>query len=80
MKITEYKKGETVKRKMVSVDSIRPDPDQPRKEFDEAVLEEMKISILKSGIINDIEIDENSVIVTGEQRWRAAKMAGLKEV
>lgn len=80
MKITEYKKDKNIKRQLISIDLIKPDKNQPRKEFEEDVLNKMKVLIEKSGVINDIEVDENFVIITGEQRWRAAKLAGLKEV
>jgi ParB-like chromosome segregation protein Spo0J len=40
----------------------------------------MATSIRNEGVINDIEIDERFIIITGEQRWRAAKLAGLKEI
>ena len=66
--------------KTVPIDKIKPDPDQPRKVFDEEAIKEMAISIKNEGIINDIEVDENFIIVTGERRWRAAKIAGLEEV
>lgn len=66
--------------KLISIDELRPDPNQPRKSFDEKAIEEMAVSIKHEGIINDIEVDINHVIITGEQRWRAAKKAGLKEV
>ena len=66
--------------KTVPIDSIKADPSQPRKFFDEEAIKEMAISIKNEGIINDIEVDEDSIIVTGERRWRAAKIAGLEEV
>src|SRR3990167_1010759 len=72
LKVMEYK--------TVPIDKIKPDPDQPRKVFDEEAIKEMAISIKNEGIINDIEVDENFLIVTGERRWRAAKIAGLEEV
>jgi len=62
------------------VDNLRPDPQQPRKSFD---LEKLKLqaeTMKSQGVISEIEIDKNNTIVTGELRWRAAKLAGLKEV
>jgi hypothetical protein len=64
----------------VSIDKIRPDKNQPRKSFDEKALRGMAVSIKNEGIINAIEVDEKFIIITGEQRWKAAKIAGLKEV
>ncbi len=59
---------------------IRPDKNQPRQTLDESKIQEMAQSIKTEGVINPIEIDENNIIITGELRWRAAKLAGLKEV
>ena len=64
----------------IPIDKIRPDKNQPRKSFDEDALKGMAVSIKNEGVINAIEIDEKFIIITGEQRWRAAKIAGLKEV
>lgn len=64
----------------VKTDRITPDPTQPRTSIDELDLREMAQSILTTGIINPIEVDKNFVIVTGERRWRASKIAGLKTV
>jgi hypothetical protein len=66
--------------KKLPIDVIRPDPRQPRKYMDEENLKGMSVSIKNEGIINAIEVDEKFVIITGEQRWRAAKLVGLKEV
>jgi ParB family transcriptional regulator, chromosome partitioning protein len=63
-----------------NINEIRPDPEQPRKNFPEKRIREMAKSILTEGVINPIEIDKDGVIVTGEIRWRAAKEAGLTEV
>jgi ParB-like partition proteins len=64
----------------IQIDKIRPDKNQPRKSFDENALKGMAVSIENEGVINAIEVDEKFIIITGEQRWRAAKIAGLKEV
>lgn len=66
--------------KTVPISKIKADPNQPRKFFDEEAIKEMAVSIKNEGIINDIEVDENFIIVTGERRWRAAKIAGLEEI
>lgn len=59
---------------------ITPDKNQPRKILDEDKLRDMAESMKTEGIINAIEIDEKNVIITGEMRWRAAKLAGLETV
>jgi len=64
----------------LDVDDITPDPEQPRKYFDQEELESLAFTFKSQGIINPIEIDEHNVIVTGERRWRAAQLAGLEQV
>lgn len=64
----------------VDIDKITPDPDQPRTSIKETDLKEMAKSIITEGIINPIEVDKGFVIITGERRWRAARIAGLKTV
>ena len=66
--------------KNVPIDSIRPDPDQPRKIFDQAHIEGLAKSLEIEGMINPIEIDENGMIITGECRWRASKFLKWEEV
>jgi len=66
--------------KELPIGSIKNDSDQPRKVFDRESVQEMADSFKTTSIINPIEVDENNVIVTGEIRWRAAKLAGLKTV
>lgn len=68
---------------MVKISLVEPNKEQPRKTFDEAALTELADSIKQYGIIQPIVVvkkDDHYVIVTGERRWRAAKMAGLKTV
>lgn len=64
----------------VPVNSLKPDPKQPRKTFPEDVVENIAMTIKAQGTINPIEVDENNVIITGEIRWRGAKKAGSKTV
>lgn len=64
----------------VPIDQIRPDTNQPRKNFNQSLLEELAQNIKQEGIINAIEIDKDNVIITGERRWRAAKLIGLETV
>ena len=70
---------------LVSVSSLRPNPNQPRRHFDEAALRELADSIKSQGIIQPLLVrphggDNTYQIVAGERRWRAAQLAGLKEV
>ena len=63
---------------------IENDKDQPRKNFDEAALAELSKSIEEHGVLQPIVVRPNPAggyrIVAGERRWRAARMAGLKEI
>jgi len=68
----------------ILLDKIKANPDQPRKNFDEAELAELADSIKQQGIIQPLIVEEagggNYTIIAGERRARAAKIAGLKEV
>jgi ParB family chromosome partitioning protein len=70
--------------KNVSVDELSPMANQPRRSFEQETLEELAQSIRSYGIIQPLIVttDENLsiIIIAGERRWRAAKIAGLKEV
>lgn len=70
--------------KYIGVDDIVSNPDQPRKTFDENDLKELAASIKSRGIlmpIRVVKIEENKyMLVAGERRWRAAKIAGLTVV
>ena len=65
----------------VNIKDIIPNPDQPRRDFDQKSLEELSLSIKSKGVITPITIRENGKnyeIVAGERRWRAAKKAKVK--
>ena len=68
----------------VNIDNIRPNPYQPRKQFNKAPLEELCDSIKQYGVIQPINVRRisNNIfeLVAGERRLRAATMAGLKEI
>ncbi len=67
----------------VKLTKIEPNREQPRKNFDEDALEELADSIRLHGVINPIMLQDRKdhyEIVAGERRWRAARMAGLKEI
>ncbi|MDD3223112.1 MAG: ParB/RepB/Spo0J family partition protein [Clostridium sp.] len=71
------------KIKLVSINDIRPNDEQPRKSFDNEKLATLAESIKQHGIIQPLVLmkKENTyVIVAGERRWRAAKLIGLKEI
>ena len=67
----------------VKLSKIEPDPKQPRKNFKEDELEELSRSIKNLGLIEPITVQKKNdsyEIITGERRWRAAKLAGLNEI
>lgn len=68
----------------IDIAKIRPNPNQPRKNFDLDALNELAASIRVHGIVQPIvvnkESDGNYLIIAGERRWRAANICGLKTV
>lgn len=69
--------------RMMKISMIEPNREQPRKKFDEDALQELSESIKQYGILQPLLVADKKdyyEIVAGERRWRAAKMAGLKEV
>ncbi len=64
----------------IEVNKIKPDKDQPRKTFDEESLKFLEESILSNELITPIDVDEDYVIIDGERRWKAHKIAGLKTI
>ncbi len=68
---------------MIDINKVEPNREQPRKKFDEDALIELSESIKQFGILQPFlcqERDDYYEIVAGERRWRAAKLAGIKEV
>lgn len=68
---------------MVKINEVEPNRDQPRKDFDEDALMELADSIKQFGILQPLIVQKKKnyyEIIAGERRWRAAKLAGLKEV
>ena len=68
---------------MMKISDIEPNRDQPRKNFDKEALDELADSIRQFGIIQPIVVqkkDDYYEIIAGERRWRAAKLAKIKEV
>lgn len=69
--------------KMLPVERLRANPDQPRRSFDQEALEELAASIQEHGVIQPIVVTpkgEDYEIVAGERRFRASQIAGLKKV
>lgn len=68
----------------VAVEQVHPNPKQPRKTFDDQLLDELAQSIREEGIIQPLIVQTREegefVIIAGERRWRAAQRAGLREV
>ena len=68
---------------LIKISKIEPNEGQPRKSFDEETLKELADSMKEYGILQPLLVKrkgDNFQIIAGERRWRAAKMAGLKEV
>ena len=82
----EDKKEELVNKTgeiMVKINEVEPNREQPRKDFDEDALVELADSIKQFGILQPLLVQKKKdyyEIIAGERRWRAAKLAGLKEV
>ena len=69
---------------MISVDAIIANPDQPRKDFERQSLEELSESLNTYGLIQPITVrrldNDHYQIISGERRFRASKLAGIKEI
>ena len=68
----------------VSIEKIQPNPNQPRRDFDDDSLQELANSIRQIGIIQPITLrdmgDDTYIIIAGERRWRASQRAGLTRI
>lgn len=67
----------------IPLSEITPNPDQPRKDFNEQALEELAQSIKEHGVITPITVNKKEgkyTIIAGERRYRACKMAGLEKI
>lgn len=68
---------------MVKINQVEPNRDQPRKDFDEDALLELSDSIKQFGVLQPLLVQKKKdyyEIIAGERRWRAAKLAGVKEI
>ena len=68
----------------IPVDRVEPNPSQPRQRFDDAALQQLAASIREHGLLQPLLVSERSegkyVLIAGERRWRAARLAGLARV
>ena len=68
----------------VETDKIVPNPNQPRKNFDEEALRELASSVKLHGVIQPLVVNKtdngNYMIIAGERRWRACKLAGIEKI
>lgn len=75
----ESKSGE----QMININKVEPNRNQPRKKFEEDALMELSDSIKQFGVLQPLLVKKKKdyyEIIAGERRWRAAKMAGVKEI
>ncbi|UGU15439.1 ParB/RepB/Spo0J family partition protein [Sinomicrobium kalidii] len=73
----------TLKVQYLDMDAVVPDPQQPRKTFDESSLNLLSQSIAEHGVLQPITVrksEKDFIIVMGERRYRAGKLAGLKTI
>ena len=89
--VSEPKKGKVKEKEIViekpdsvvDINKVEPNREQPRKNFDEDALLELAESIKQFGLLQPILVQDRKTyyeIIAGERRWRASKLAGLKEV
>ena len=86
----EPKKRKRIKRTNTSpgvteilISDIRPNPNQPRREFDEATLEELASSIKLKGVVTPItvrRVEKGFELIAGERRWRASKISKKRKI
>ncbi|MCI5869777.1 MAG: ParB/RepB/Spo0J family partition protein [Dorea sp.] len=84
-KISEEKKEPELKsgEQMMKINMVEPNRDQPRKNFEEDALLELADSIKQFGVLQPLLVRKRNdyyEIIAGERRWRAAKLAGVKEI
>ena len=70
--------------KLLPIHKVEPNPDQPRKDFDEEELQALADSIAQHGVVQPLTVRQLSSgyyqIIAGERRWRASRLAGLKDI
>ncbi|HKJ68021.1 MAG TPA: ParB/RepB/Spo0J family partition protein [bacterium] len=68
---------------LIEVDKIRPNPTQPRKEFDRERMRELEQSIAQKGVVQPVtvrKLDNEFELIVGERRWRASESIGLTQI
>lgn len=81
--LNQTQKDSKATETVVKITQVEPNREQPRKNFDEDALQELADSIKQFGLLQPILVQDRKShyeIIAGERRWRAAKLAGLKEV
>ena len=81
--VAEKEEDHSISELMMPIQKLEPNPQQPRNQFDEDGLQELADSIKQYGILQPLLVkkrDHYYEIIAGERRWRAAKLAGMKEV
>ncbi len=81
--ISQEKEGKNNGVMMVKISKVEPNREQPRKKFDEDSLLELSESIKQYGVLQPLLVSDKKdyyEIIAGERRWRAAKLAGIKEI
>lgn len=81
--ITSSVEAEQPRHELIPVDSISPNPLQPRKKFKDESLEELAESLKEHGLVQPVIVRPSGTgyeLLVGERRWRAAKMAGIKAI
>lgn len=79
---TEDSSTEEIPRE-IELTRIQPNPKQPRRTFDEAALSELALSLKEHGVLQPVvlrEVASGFELISGERRWRAAKLAGLTRI
>lgn len=65
------------------IDAIAPNPQQPRKDFDDKALQDLAASLRQSGVLQPVvvrRLGDGYQLIVGERRWRAAKLAGITRI
>ena len=81
--VSREKEGKNNGVMMVKISKVEPNREQPRKKFDEDSLLELSESIKQYGVLQPLLVSDKKdyyEIIAGERRWRAAKLAGIKEI
>jgi len=79
---TEDSSTEEIPRE-IELTRIQPNPRQPRRTFDEAALSELALSLKEHGVLQPVVLRQTATgfeLISGERRWRAAKLAGLTRI